>query len=67
MNHRIISSSFFAIFVNGGLNYAIEGLYFLIQRHVLKEKKNDLVYSALFFTNMIACGIIGAYTNGYTQ
>ncbi len=49
------------------MNYVIEGIYFLVERHLLKEKKNNLVYSGLFFTNMIACGVIGAYTNGYTQ
>jgi len=48
-------------------NYVLEAAYYLIKRHVLKDRRNGFVYSIWFFFFMIITGIFGVFTNGYTR
>ncbi|KAL4455280.1 hypothetical protein ABPG74_012432 [Tetrahymena malaccensis] len=64
---RIMGSAFASILLNASMNYCVEGLYFIIKRHIYKEKRQQLVYNILFFLNMIGNAAFGTWCNGYTD
>lgn len=64
----VMGSAFLGILLSTSLNYLLEGLYFLLNRHCLKESvRNETIYTSIFFTFMILTTILATYANGYTE
>ncbi|KRX01807.1 Insulin-like growth factor binding protein, N-terminal [Pseudocohnilembus persalinus] len=63
----VVSSAFFAIFITAFANIIVELFYTLIYKQCNKSKHNQVQYSVIFFTYMLAISTYGGYENGNTN
>lgn len=63
----ILSGIFFGIIMTAGLNYAMEGIYYLITKHIIKSTRSECLYGFIFLINIALESFLGIYTNGFTD